>query len=90
MNLKQARKLGRFKQFAKQHKIKDPHPRGGQRFHALLHAMEMGILETKKRRSNLRRSAKCSSSTSGAFCVRGPLVRALRRTVEGRWALSAG
>jgi hypothetical protein len=35
MNLKQARKLGKLKQFAKVHENKDPHPMGKERFEAL-------------------------------------------------------
>ena len=31
MNLKEALKLGKLKQFAKEHEIKDPHPMGQER-----------------------------------------------------------
>ena len=45
MNLKQAHKLGKLKQFAKEHAIKpaDQHPMGRERFDALMDAMTKGL-----------------------------------------------
>ena len=39
MNLKQAIKEGRLKEFAAEHEIQDPHPEGESRFWRLLEAM---------------------------------------------------
>jgi hypothetical protein len=45
MNLKEALKRGKLKQFAKEHEIKpgDQHPMGKERFDALMDAMTKGI-----------------------------------------------
>ena len=42
MNLKEAMKRGKLKQFAKEHEIKDAHPMGKERFDTLLDAMARG------------------------------------------------
>ena len=42
MNLKDAHKLGKLKEFAKEHEIKDPHPLGEERFDGLMDAMARG------------------------------------------------
>ena len=39
MNLKQAMKEGKLRQFAEEHEIEDPHPEGESRFWRLLEAM---------------------------------------------------
>jgi hypothetical protein len=39
MNLKQALKEGKLKQFAEEHEIEDPHPEGDSRFWRLLELM---------------------------------------------------
>lgn len=43
MNLKDAHKLGKLKQFAKEHEVKDPHPMGKERFDSLMDAMAKGV-----------------------------------------------
>jgi len=43
MNLKEALKRGKLKQFAKEHENKDPHPMGKERFDALMDAMTKGL-----------------------------------------------
>lgn len=47
MNLKDARKLGKLKEFAKEHEVKDPHPLGKERFDGLMDAMARGKLQKK-------------------------------------------
>lgn len=42
MNLKEASRRGKLKEFAKEHEVKDPHPQGKERFDALLDAMAQG------------------------------------------------
>ena len=42
MNLKEARRLGKLKEFAKEHEVKDPHPLGKERFDGLMDAMARG------------------------------------------------
>ena len=42
MNLKDALKRGKLKQFAKEHENTDPHPQGKERFDALMDAMARG------------------------------------------------
>ena len=43
MNLKEALKLGKLDQFAKEHEIEDPHPDGEWRFWKLFDLMTSGM-----------------------------------------------
>ena len=43
MNLKDALKRGKLKQFAKEHENTDPHPQGKECFDALMDTMTRGI-----------------------------------------------
>ena len=45
MNLKEALKRGKLKQFAKEHENPDPHPEGKERFDALMDAMTRGTVK---------------------------------------------
>jgi hypothetical protein len=65
MNLKEARKLGKLKQFAKEHEIKpaDRHPMGRERFDALMDAMTKGLAGHPPSASKAA-GTKASSGTS--------------------------
>jgi hypothetical protein len=60
MNLKEALKWGKLKQFAKEHENKDPHPMGKERFDQLMELMVRGVGGQKAPTPEVRQRSKPS------------------------------
>jgi len=73
MNLKEALKRGKLKQFAKEHENKDPHPMGKERFDWLMDAMTKGRppiqqpATDQKRRRRTEHASDCAVHDAPAY-----------------------